>query len=101
MGDRMNKVVENLVSLPKDDLEKVLSQYITMMPENDDEKGKKMAEMTIRWAVDKLAEEKAAERERIVTQTQRGHYTDPSQARRARAEESWGRKRLNNGGDWK
>ena len=89
MGDRMNIVVENLVSLPKEDREKVLSHYISMKLENIDDKDEKMAEMAVRWAVDKLAEEKAAERERIVTEAQRGHYADPSQARGARAEESW------------
>ena len=40
MGDCMNIVVEKLVSLPKEDREKVLSQYIS----NVDEKVKKMAE---------------------------------------------------------
>ena len=75
MCDRMNIVVENLVSLPKEDREKVLSQYISTMPENVDGKDKKMAEMTVWWAVDKLAEEKAADREQIVTEAQRGHTT--------------------------
>ena len=55
--------------------------YISMMPENIDEKDKKMAEMTVRWVVDKLAEEKAAEREQIVMEAQRRHYADPSQVR--------------------
>ena len=80
MGDRMNIVIENLVCLPKEDREKVLSQYISMMPENIDEKDQKMAEMAVMWVVDKkLAEEKAAERERIVMEAQRRHYADPSQ----------------------
>ena len=83
MGDCMNIVVENLVSLPKEDREKVLSQYIS----NVDEKDKKIAEITVRWAVNKLAEEKAAGRERSVTEAQRGHYADSSQARRTRDED--------------
>ena len=72
MGDRLNIVVENLVCLPKEDREKVLLQYISMMPENIDEKDKLMAEMAVRWVVDeKLAEEKAAERERIKSRRRR------------------------------
>ena len=62
---------QKLVHLPKEDREKVLSQYIPIMPENLDEKDKKRAEITVRWAVDKLAEEEAAEIERSVTEAQR------------------------------
>ena len=51
MGDCMNILVENLVSLPKEDREKILSQYMS----NVDEKDKKMAEITERRAVIKLA----------------------------------------------
>ena len=54
--------------MPKEDREKVLSQYTS----HSDEKVKKLAEITVRWAVNKLAEEKAAERERSVTEAQRG-----------------------------
>ena len=68
MGDCMNILVENLVPLPKEDREKILSQYMSIV----DEKDKKMTEITVRWAVNKLAEEKAAERERSVMEAQRG-----------------------------
>ena len=73
MGDCMNIVVKNLVLLPKEDREKILSKYISMMLENVDEEDKKRAETTVRWAADKLAEEEAAERERSTTEAQRGH----------------------------
>ena len=79
MGDCMI-VVENLVSLPKEDREKVLSQYVS----NVDEKDKKMAEITVRWAVNKLAEEKAAEKERSVTEAQRGHGEERMSGRKRR-----------------
>ena len=86
MGDCMNILVENLVSLPEEDREKILSQYMS----NVDEKDKERAEITVRWAINKLAEEKAAERERSVTKAQRGHNADSSQARRTRDEDiSW------------
>ena len=83
MGDCMSTVVENLVSLPEEDREKILSQYTSDV----DEKDNKRAEITVRWAVNKLAEEKAAERERSVTEAQRGHNADSSQARRTRDED--------------
>ena len=68
MGDSMI-MVENLVSMPKEDREKILSQYVS----NVNEKDKERAEITLRWAVNKLVEEEAAERERSVTEAQRGH----------------------------
>ena len=87
MGDCMNIVVKILVPLPKEDREKILSKYISMMPENVDEKDKERAEITVRWAVDKLAEEEAAEREWSITEAHRGHHADSSQARRTRDED--------------
>ena len=71
MDDCMNIVVKNLVPLPKEDREKILLKYISMMPENVDEEDKKRAEIKVRWAVDKLAEEEAAEREWSITEAQR------------------------------
>ena len=68
MGDNMI-MVENLVSMPKEDREKILSQYVSTV----DEKDKERAEITLKWAVNKLVEEEAAERERSVTEAQRGH----------------------------
>ena len=68
MGDNMI-MVENLVSMPKEDCEKILSQYVS----NVDEKDKERADITLKWAVNKLVEEEAAERERSVTEAQRGH----------------------------
>ena len=68
MGDNMI-MVENLVSMPKEDREKILSQYVS----NVDEKDKERAEITLKWAVNKLVEEEAAERERSVTEAQRRH----------------------------
>ena len=67
MGDNMI-MVENLVSMPKEDRKKILSQYVS----NVDEKDKERSEITLRWAVNKLVEEEAAERERSVTEAQRG-----------------------------
>ena len=62
-----------MVCLPKEDREKVLSQYISMMPENIDEKDKKMPEMAVRSVVDKkLAEEKATDCRGSPTGTPRG-----------------------------
>ena len=66
MGDSMI-MVENLVSMPKEDREKILSQYVSNVNE------KERAEITLSWAVNKLVEEEAAERERSVTEAQRGH----------------------------
>ena len=52
-----------------------------------DGKDKERAEIIVRWAVDKLAEEETAEREWSITEAQRGHHADSSQARRTRDED--------------
>ena len=39
MGDCMNIVVENLVSLPEEDREKVMSQYVSNVDEKDKKNG--------------------------------------------------------------